>query len=82
MDNLSRKHILHHNAQPCVGGCGSMEDIDHLFLSCDYFGKTWNEIMHWLRIIMVQPAHVANHFYQFETLGGFSKSVRLVFNLI
>jgi len=44
--------------------------------------KNWNEILHWLRIIMVQPTHVADHFYQFETLGGFSKSVRLVFTLI
>jgi len=65
-----------------VGGCGLMEDINHLFLSCDYFGKIWDAILHWLGFIMVQTTQVANHFYQFETLGGFSKSVRIVFNLI
>jgi len=31
---------------------------------------------------MVQSTQVVDHFYQFETLGGFSKSVHLVFNLI
>ncbi|RHN69534.1 putative reverse transcriptase zinc-binding domain-containing protein [Medicago truncatula] len=32
-NNLIRRHILHHNAQLCVGGYDVMEDIDHLFLS-------------------------------------------------
>jgi len=59
-----------------------MENLDHLFLSCDFFGKIWDDILHWLGFIMVQPPHVADHFYQFETLGGFSDSDRFVFNLI
>jgi len=81
MNNLSRRHILQHNAQPCVGGRGSMEDIDHLFLSFNYFRKIWNDILHWLGL-MVQQAQVVDYFYRFETLDGFSKHVRLVFNLI
>ena len=31
---------------------------------------------------MVQQAQVVDYFYRFETLDGFSKHVRLVFNLI
>jgi len=59
-----------------------MEDLDHLFLSCDYFWKIWDDILHYLGFIMVQQTQVAHHFYQFGTLASFSKSVRLVFNLM
>jgi hypothetical protein len=31
-DNLIRRHILHRNAQFSEGGCGIMEDIDHISL--------------------------------------------------
>jgi len=38
-DNLIKRHILHPNAQLCVG-CGVIEDAKHLFLSCDFFWQT------------------------------------------
>jgi len=38
-DNLIKRHILHLNAQLCVGGCDMIEDAKHLFLSCDFVGK-------------------------------------------
>ena len=41
MDNLIRRRILHLNTQLCAGGCSKMEDVDHLFLSCNFFGKIW-----------------------------------------
>jgi len=81
-DNLIRRHILHHNAQLCVGGCGIMEDINHLFLSCDFFGKIWIGISNWLGFTTVHPKHVADHFLQFENLGGFPKNIRITFQLI
>ena len=34
-DNLTRRQNL------WVGGCGKHEDIDHLFLSCDFFEFFW-----------------------------------------
>jgi len=40
-DNLIKRHILHPNAQLCVGGCSMIKDAKHLFLSCDFFGKLW-----------------------------------------
>jgi len=81
-DNLIRRHVLQHNEQPCVGGCGKMKDVDHLFLSCDYFCKTWNGILQWLGFCIEQLEHAINHLHQFESLGGFHKSILLVFNLI
>jgi hypothetical protein len=38
-DNLIRRRALHPNVQFCVGGCDKSKNIDHLFLSCDFFGK-------------------------------------------
>jgi len=38
-DNLIRRHVLDPNALLCTDGCGTIEDIDHLFLSCGFFGK-------------------------------------------
>ena len=81
-DNLIRRHILHHNAQLCVGSCGIMEDINHLFLSCDFFGKIWVGISNWLDFTTVYPNHVVDHFLQFENLGRFSKNIRISFQLI
>ncbi|AES90772.1 hypothetical protein MTR_4g097730 [Medicago truncatula] len=74
--------IIQPNAQVCVGGCGILEDAEHLFFSCDFFDKLWYDISHWLRFHIVFPKHVSDHLYQFGTLGGFSKSNRSAFNLI
>ena len=81
-DNLIKRHILLPNAQLCVGGCGMMEDAKHLFLSCDFFGKLWYDISHWLSYNIVFPEHVSDHLYQFGTLGGFSKINCSAFHLI
>jgi len=81
-DSLIKRHILLPNAQLCVGGCGMMEDAKHLFLSCDFFGKLWYGISHWLSYHIVFPEHVPDHLYQFGTLGGFSKNNCSAFHLI
>jgi len=44
MDNLIKRQVLQPNAQLCTGGCGKMEDADHLFLSCEFFLKFWYNI--------------------------------------
>jgi len=51
-----------------------IEDAKHLFLSCDFFGKLWYGISHWLSYHIVFPEHVPDHLYQFGTLGDFSKN--------
>jgi len=57
-DNLIERHILLQNAQFCVGGCDMMEDAKHLFFSCEFFGKLWYSISHWLSYHIVFPKHV------------------------
>jgi hypothetical protein len=39
--NLTRRHVLHPNVylSAAMGGYDMMEDIDHLFLSYDFFEK-------------------------------------------
>ncbi|KEH43022.1 hypothetical protein MTR_1g080940 [Medicago truncatula] len=54
----------------CAGDCGKMEDIDHLFLSCDFFGHLWHDIANWLGFSTMPPEHESDHFLQFENLGG------------
>jgi hypothetical protein len=80
--NLIRRHVLHSNAQLCASGCGKIDGINYLFLSCDVFGKIWLGIYNWLGLTTVHPEHVADHLLQFEHLGGFSKNNRATFQLI
>jgi len=81
-DNLIKRHILHLNAHLCVGECGMIEDVNHLFLSCDFFGKLWYGISHWLGYHLMFPKNVSDHLYQFDTFNDFSNSKRSALNLI
>ena len=81
-DNLIKRHILHPNAQLCVGRCSTIEDARHLFLSGNFFGKLWYGISHWLGYDIVFPENVSDHLYQFGTFSGFSNSTHLALNLI
>jgi hypothetical protein len=64
-DNLIRR-IFQRNSQLCSRGCGSTEDIDHLFLTCDYFSQIWYALYNWLGLASVKPALVINHLIQFH----------------
>jgi hypothetical protein len=81
-DNLIKRKVLQLNSTSCSGGCGSQEDIDHLFLTCEFYGKIWYEIYNWLGLFSVKPAHIHNHIIQFPSLGGFSKHTCSTFYLI
>ena len=81
-DNLIKRHILHPNAQLCVGACRTIEDANHLFLSCDFFDKLWYGISHWLGYNIVFPENMSDHLYQFGTFSGFSNSKHSALNLI
>jgi len=37
MDNLFRRGIIQANAQFCVSGNGSIENVDHLFPDCEIY---------------------------------------------
>lgn len=40
-DNLARRRIITTEAQNCFGNCGSLEDMDHLFMRCDFYHNLW-----------------------------------------
>ena len=47
-----------------------------------FFGKIWYGVTSCLGFVMVHPDHLSDHLLQFETLGGFPKSICLALNLI
>jgi len=63
-----------------MGVCGNLEDVDHLFLACEFLGNIWFDIYKWLDFIMVHPRHVSNHLLQFGPLDGFSKKICSIFS--
>lgn len=71
-NNLVKWRLLQPSATLCAGNCGKEKDINHLFLSCDFFGKVWTGTYNWLCLTTVHPAQVSDHLLQFG--GGFSKS--------
>jgi len=82
-DNLIKKHIFYIRMRNYAwGGCNMIEDAKHLFLSCDFFGKLWYDISHWLGYHLVFPENVSDHLYQFSTFSGFSNGKRSALNLI
>jgi hypothetical protein len=42
--NLNRRHIIQPNVHLCVGRCGIMEDVNHLILLYNFFGKIWYDV--------------------------------------
>jgi len=74
--------VLRPNVDLCVGGCGKPDDIDHLFLSCEFLEKIWYDISSWLSFTTIHPACVADRLLQFENIGGFSKNICTSLHLI
>jgi len=74
--------VLQPNLQLSASGCSNQEDVDHPFLSCEFFGKIWIGISSWLGISTVHLAHVIDHVMQFISLCGFLKNICSVFHLI
>jgi hypothetical protein len=68
--NLVRRHVIQPTDNFCVGGCGSSETSDHLFITCDLFGRTWYLICLCIGIPCVFPGSVKDHFSQFIHLAG------------
>jgi len=80
--NLLRRHVLRPSDNICVGGCGSSETADHLFIGCDVFGSVWYSICHWIGIPCVLPRTVTDHYSQFINMAGLPRSSHYYFKVI
>jgi len=57
------------------------EDKDHLFVSCDFYGKLLL-VSNCIGFSSATHGNLQDHLVQFCGLGGYSKHVRLTFNII
>ena len=57
-----------------VSGCGLQELETRLFLSYSLFGQIWQLVRTWLGVHSLDPSIIVDHFYQFGTSSGFTKS--------
>ena len=48
--NMFRRNILDYNDSFCSPACGLVEDHDHFFFSCVFYGQLWLLISGWLGI--------------------------------
>ena len=51
--NLASRGVLSVEAWSCIDGCGHVKDLNHLFLSCPYFGALWPMVRAWLGVVGV-----------------------------
>jgi len=70
------------NKQGCKTNCGENEDIDHLFVECDVYGRLWYFNFSWLGFSVALNGKVLQHISQFRILGSFSHKVQNSLNFI
>jgi len=68
--NLTRRHVLQPINNVCVGGCGSSETADHLFIGCDLFGSVWYSVCRCIGIPCIFPSSITYHYFQFIHMAG------------
>jgi hypothetical protein len=76
------RRVLQVDANVCVGGCGSLETTNHLFLGCSFFGELWLLVWKWLCISSVNDVVLRHHFVQFGQLAGLPRSSHSFLKLI
>jgi len=75
-DNLWKRHILEYNEQGCTTNCNNNEDVHHLFVKCEFFGKIWYFISNWLGFNTTFNGSIVDHITDCGSLRGFSHKVR------
>ncbi|AES88425.1 hypothetical protein MTR_4g054990 [Medicago truncatula] len=75
-------HLWTVEARFCVTGCGHVEDVNHMFLSCPFFGALWPMVRAWLDAEGVDSHAISDHFVQFIEYVGGLKFRRSLFHLI
>jgi len=79
---LADRGIILVEAWFCVTGCGQIEDVNHMFLSCPVFGALWLMVRAWLGVEGVHSHATSDHFLQVIQYAGDLKSRRSLFKLI
>jgi len=69
-------------ARLCVTGCGFVEDVTHMFLTCPFFGALWSMVRAWLGVDGVDSHAIPDHFMQFIHYAGGLTTRRSFFHLI
>jgi len=62
--------VLHSDNVACVGGCGSLENVEHLLLGCALFSLVWTQVLLWLGLSYVAPVGCRDHYIQFGHMAG------------
>jgi hypothetical protein len=75
-----RRHIIAHDSQFCVTGCGGVETSLHLFFSCPFFASLWCLIRDWVGTSSADPFHKQDHFVHFIHLTGSTELAALSCN--
>ncbi|AET04046.1 hypothetical protein MTR_8g079590 [Medicago truncatula] len=69
-ENLANRGIIPVEGRLCATGCGCVQNVNHLFLSCPNFGALWPLVREWLGVEAVDPQHILDHFLQFIHYAG------------
>jgi hypothetical protein len=71
-DNLLQQRIIARSDQEGTTTCGMNEDVNHLFVNCNFHGRLWYLVSGGLGFSTVYNSRILEHIYQFCSLGGFS----------
>ncbi|PNX70272.1 70 kDa peptidyl-prolyl isomerase, partial [Trifolium pratense] len=80
--NLVTRGILSEADHLCVSGCGEIETVQHLFLSCSTFGALWPLVSSWIGSPLVIAQTPSDHFVQFSASAGGPRARRSFLQLI
>ena len=80
-ENLASHEVLSLEVRSCIDGCEHVEGVNHLFLSCPYFGALWPLVRAWLGV-GVESQFISDHFLQFINYAGGLRSRHSFFHLI
>ena len=80
--NLEVRGIMVQDGHLCVSGCGAVETVQHMFVSCPIYSILWQHVRAWIGVSGVDPYDTADHFVQFSYLLGSATKNRSFMQLL
>ena len=80
--NLAMRGVISADDILCVSGCGHVETVEHLFLSCTVFASLWQQVHEWIGFVGVNSNNISDHLVQFTYMTGGGKAKRSFLQLI